>query len=527
MQADLESLVRPREIAVSRNSRIAIQGREDSESQFLYVNLGDQFMKRQSCFEIIEYVVCTILVFGTFVCLTTPAIGVDYSIGSNFSDSTFAQSLFIPPDTMGAVGPSDVAILINGRFAVYDRNGNQQVNTSLDQFWINAGVNPTSFSFDPRIIYDAHSDRWFATAVDNGGNANNLLVGVSQTNDPKGAWTGFAVDSDADNSHWADFPMMGLNQDAVVISANMFDAPGGAVNSANVSFLVVPKADLTQAVPTVANSTLFENINPNTTGFAPQPILDYDNGNLALPILSSFNKPAGSLKVSSIGGTASSPTLDTAGGFIGVTGRSSAPNIDQPGPKADVSAGDSRFSGNVVMQHIPGRTNPSIWGVHTVDIGGRAALEWYEIDSVNDNLLQSGTITDSSLAYNYPSIAVNDLGHAVIGFSGGDPNTFMSTYVAVGETIGGVTSFDPVEQTKAGVADYQRLDGNNRNRWGDYSSTVVDPSDELSFWTFQLFANATDSWQVQATQINIVPEPATVTFTILSGLLCGVTRRRG
>ncbi|MEX0679609.1 MAG: Calx-beta domain-containing protein [Pirellulales bacterium] len=420
-----------------------------------------------------------------------------FTIGTEFTGGSGPG--FFPPDTMGAVGPNHIVELINGRSAVYDKTGVLQIAGTLDQFWISTGVTPAgAFSFDPRVLYDVASGRFFAAAVDNGGNANNFLVAVSNTNDPTGGWTGFQIDSDADDSHWADFPTLGLDNNVVTISANMF---GLAAQSPTTSFLVIPKNDLLAAVPTVANVTLVENVSPNDTGFTPQPIVDLDGGNLPLPILSAFDKPAGSLKTSSIGGTPLAPTLNTAGGLIAVTPRGAPPNIDQPGPKVDIDVGENRFSGNVIQQQIPGRANPSLWGVHSVDIGGRAAIEWYEIDAVTNAVMQSGTIADPSLAFNFPSIAVNDFGDVVIGFSGGDPATFMSTYVAVGQTTAGVTTIDPVTQTHAGVADYEVLDDIGRNRWGDYSATVLDPTDQQRVWTFQEFASGTDQWSVRITEI--------------------------
>ena len=380
---------------------------------------------------------------------------------------------------MGAVGPNHIVELLNGRYAVYNKSGSLLQSSSLNQFWINAGVTPAgSFAFDPRVIYDKHSGRWFAVAVDNGGGANNILVAVSGSSDPTAGWTGFAIDTDSNDTHWADFPVLGLNQDVVVVTANMFPIVSG---SSAVTTLVLPKSDLTAATPTVANATIFEETNPNNTGFAPQPAYDQDDGNLPLLLLSSYNKPAGSLKTSTIGGTASSPTLNTSGGFIGVTARSAPPDIDQPGLKIHIDAGNNRFSGNVIAQHIPGRANPSLWSVHSVNIGGRAAIEWYEIDSSTNAILQSGVISDASLAFNYSSIAVNDFGDVVIGFSGGDPSTYISTYVVVGRTNGRVTTLSAPQLTKAGLADYQILDTLGRNRWGDYSATVVDPTNARHF----------------------------------------------
>jgi hypothetical protein len=48
----------------------------------------------------------------------------------------------------------------------------------------------------------------------------------------------------------------------------------------------------------------------------------------------------------------------------------------------------------------------------------------------------------------------------------------------------------------------------NPQRWGDYSQTVVDPNDNMTFWTFQEYANATDSWGVRVIRLR-APPPAT------------------
>ncbi len=443
-------------------------------------------------------------------------------IGANFTGSTLDQSGFIPPDTMGAVGPNHIMELINGRAAFYTKDGTFLSGKSLNAFWEDGGVSPAgSFAFDPRVLYDASSQRFFATAVDNHSGANNFLLAVSNSSDPTADWTAFQIDSDSDNAEWADFPTLGVTADRVTVTALMFPTSGGGTN---ISVLTMPKADLLAATPTVANRTLFENISPNVTGFTPQPVVDPDNAG-SQKLLSSFNKPSGFLKTSTITGTAASPSLSTSGGFISVTGRTTPPDIDQPGGKANIDAGDSRFAGNVVQQHIAGRTNPSLFGVHGVNINSRAAIEWYEIDALTNAVRQSGTITDPSLGFNFPSIAVNDAGDIVIGFSGGDPSTYISSYVVVGRTDGGTTTLSDPIVVKAGVDDYQRLAGSNR--WGDYSATVLDPSDPTAktFWTFQEFVSADDTWSVQITEV-IVPEPGTASLAVVGGLLVILVRRR-
>jgi len=442
------------------------------------------------------------------------ADGVSFSIGRNFSasNSTHQASGFIVPDTMGAVGPNHIGVMINGRWSVYDKNGGFLQGQPLDSFWSdNSGVSLDRFSFDPRILYDPHSERWYAAAVDNSRDANSFLIGVTASSDPTRGWRRFKIDADSNDTHWADFPMLGMNRDVVVVQANMFSIDES--QPADVSTLVLPKGDLLARRPTVANATLWEETSDtNHPGFSAQPVVDHDNSGLPLPLLSSWNKSNGVLKKSVVAGTPENPTLRTGGGFIDVAGRTPAPSIDQPGPKADLESGGSRFRSNVIMRQHPWRANPSIWALHGVEFRRIAAMEWYEIDSVTDEILQSGVIADRDrVEFSYPSIAVNSAGDVVIGFSGARDadndvdDVFMSTFLVVGESVNGTTTFGDITQTKAGLADYERLDGSDRNRWGDYSATVVDPTDENRFWTFQEFASDTDRWQIQVTEVIIGP----------------------
>ncbi|NEP86877.1 MAG: hypothetical protein F6K18_08540 [Okeania sp. SIO2C2] len=451
--------------------------------------------------------------FRSTAIVTTAVLGISIhaeaanltvNVGLNFTGSTLGiDSGFIPPDTMGGVGNDHIVELINGRYSVYDKTTGTRVQTStLDTFWTDAGVTFREFTFDPRVLYDQNSKRWFAVAVDNARNANNFLVAVSNSSDPTLGWNGFAIDSDSDDSHWADFGTLGLNADGVFIAANMFPLVGSGVNT---TILTLPKTDLISG--SVANRNLFENINPNTTGFTLQPVVDLDNTGQPHPLFSAFNTGAGFFKRSTINGLINSPTIDTTGGFIRVPPFSLPLDAEQPGLKEKIDTGDNRISSNLVLK------DGSIWGVQSVNNNDRSALRWFEIDEATNTLLQEGLIADPELAFYYGSIAVNDSKQVAIGFSGSSENQFVSSYVAIGETIGGTTTFENPLLLKAGVDDYQV--GFSRNRWGDYSATVVDPDDPSTFWTFQEWVSGDNQWSTQITQLNItkptsVPEPVSV-----------------
>ncbi|MEM8680147.1 MAG: hypothetical protein AAGF97_12435, partial [Planctomycetota bacterium] len=210
----------------------------------------------------------------TVAMVATNATAQSISLGLNFTGTNLNLSGFRPPDTMGTVGPNHIVELINGRYRVYDKTtGSSQRNWSLNTFWQLAGApHAGNFAFDPRVQYDPQTDRYFATSVDNAAGPNNILVAVSDTNNPLDGWTGFSIDSDTDNQQWADFPQMGFSNDALVISNNMFGLNGGDFE---VNVLTIPKADLVAAVPTIANATLLEDQFASAGfNFSLQPSID-------------------------------------------------------------------------------------------------------------------------------------------------------------------------------------------------------------------------------------------------------------
>ncbi len=432
--------------------------------------------------------------------------------GRAYTSSTYTVDTgFIPPDTNGWVGPNHFAELINGRFAVRNKSNGVLVQAiSLDSFWLNAGVTPSSFAFDPRIMYDEAAGRWYAASVDNAGGANSFLLAVSASSDPTGAWIGFKIDNDADNSNWADFPMLGYNQDAVYLSANMFTLVGGAFRTA---VLVVPKSSLLSG--NTAGATLFQDVNSNGTGANAHPVISLDN-NAARRLISSYNTGAGTLKFTAITGGVNSPALDTAGGFVSLAARSDPPTADQPGPKQNIETGGSNFKSPAVQM------GNLLWAVRTIGVSGNAALEVLRFNATTNALLETVVISDGvgTTDYYYPSIAANELGEVVIGFTSSNNETrFAGSYCVVGRLVGNTTFFSAPTQLQAGVSDYQVLDG-TRNRWGDYSATSLDPADHKRFWTIQEFVSSTDRYATRVTEIvisdNPPPPPVPGPFSLLT-----------
>ena len=253
----------------------------------------------------------------------------------------------------------------------------------MDAFWAAAGVTPSGgfpTTFDPRVVYDPVSTRWFASALDSGSGTgpnfvNNFLLAVSISSDPTAGWKGFKIagapGTSTTDGRFTDFDTLGYNQDQVYLTAKNF--PGNFADSTTI--LAVPKASLLAG--NTSNLTRFDLINPNDTGYTIQPLID-PNGTGTANFYSDYNTPAGYLKLSQLLNTnTNNPTLapTTNGQFIVVTKYNEPPNAAQKNGPNNIETGDNRFSGSVVKGG-----DGKVWGVQSVDSGGHAALRWVQID---------------------------------------------------------------------------------------------------------------------------------------------------
>src|SRR6185369_14069029 len=95
------------------------------------------------------------------------------------------------PDTMGAVGPNHFLEEIKGAVAVFDKNTGQRLSmvTLANFFTVTIGgtTYPRTAISDPHCVYDAHSGRFFAIALElgaTGADDNGIMLAVSRTSDP-------------------------------------------------------------------------------------------------------------------------------------------------------------------------------------------------------------------------------------------------------------------------------------------------------------------------------------------------------
>jgi hypothetical protein len=130
-------------------------------------------------------------------------------------------------------------------------------------------------------------------------------------------------------------------------------------------------------------------------------------------------------------------------------------------------------------------THESLVITHSVKTSTAAsALRWYEIRTPNSgpSVFQQGTFGAGSTSLWMGSIAMDKVGETAIGFS------MSSSTMHPGLAYTGRIPTDPLGTMEAaatiftGAGSQTGGNANGGNRWGDYSSLVLDPSDDCTFW---------------------------------------------
>jgi len=388
----------------------------------------------------------------------------------------------IPPDTMGAVGPNHLMTTLNTQVRIQTKDGAVVSTVSLLN-WFKTGIPDTTDVFDPKIIFDPNSSRWiFLACSDRANNNTGILLAVSATSDPTGTWTMWRFKGDTSGVNWIDYPNIGVNQNWITFTANLFTRNGNSWSGVAIWAVDKNSALAGASSPT---ATLFTK-NDSETGFTIVPALTFDATQATQHLVCTFN--AGVLRLYSITGAGTSPTWNVGQTLAVTPWASNFLEAPQLGASQTVDAGDERMI-NAVYR------NGSLWCTHTVSLPNHSpthtAARWYQIAPATNAVSQQGTVDDfatSGMFYYYPSITVNATNQVLLGFSGSSTSTYIGAYYTYRDANTAANTMESVTQMKAGEASYYKTFSGSINRWGDYSATCVDPTDDLTMWTIQEYA---------------------------------------
>lgn len=400
------------------------------------------------------------------------------------SYANLGNSGFVPPDAMGTVSRDYMVIAINGVYVVYKRRTGAPLQVlHLDDFWANAGLTPYQFSFDPRILWDEATDRWFVLSVDgfdvSGPTTNHFLLAVSTTNSPlatPGNWHGFTMPGDSTNTYFADFPMLGYNDEKLVIASNLF----GIINQndATSKVVVLDKLELVAGFLKV----LFSDDDAYAAiGLTPHPAVDLDGSFSSVFLVSQADDINNDYIISKVDFSTSPPTLEV------VAAPSSPCALPLDIPQSDpnlmgIEGSDTRVS-----------THPIIQGgqLYFTRACENAATATNGINLVQWDLLAglskyNALITYSDAYLAFPSVAIASGTHVCIGANYASPsaNIPMSGVIICSLTSNlNDNQFGDAFLVK-GSGFYDINTGNGYSRWGDYTATMVDPLNPAKICTF-------------------------------------------
>jgi hypothetical protein len=206
-------------------------------------------------------------------------------------------------------------------------------------------------------------------------------------------------------------------------------------------------------------------------------------------------------------GTSHAPNAEiTVNGFVDAFTNTTSDLVPQLGTSTKLDTLGDKIMTPVVYQNRSG--TESLWADGTVctdaNCTGPTGVRWYQFDVTGGTFpatpvqQQTWTNTTDGLWRWMPSIAVDQSGNTVIGYSTSSTTIFPSIRYA------GRLAADPPSNLAQGEAVmFAGVSAFGGNRWGDYTRTEVDPSDGMSFWHVNQYAQNSD-WHTRIGKFNFV-----------------------
>jgi hypothetical protein len=420
------------------------------------------------------------------------------NVGTSFAGLDFnASGGTEPPDTSIAVGPNQVVETVNTTIAIYNKTtGALQSETPLATFFSPVGA--TANLFDPVVVYDPLAQRFIVCVAEeiDSPQQSYLDLAVSNSSDPTQGFVqmhrlNVLRHDAAGHALNGDYPTIGYNADAYVITSNMYPF-GNSTQFDHVLVVTIPKSSVLGTNPSTFTDNLIDR--PANIDFSLSAAQEVDAGPGA-PIWFVEEDMSGSTGLNVVAMTnvlSANPSFTTYD--LPVPAYAAAVSPHQPGGTLFSSGAlDSRILG----AELRGTT---LVASQTVGSGADDHARWYQftIASGTPALVQSGEIDAGAGVDTFtPAIGIAPNGAIGIAFIESSSSQFMSVYVAGRLPSDPVGTMSPPVLLQAGVQNY------NGTRGGDYSGLGIDPVDG-SFWGASEFANTeSTNWGTWIAKLNL------------------------
>jgi hypothetical protein len=421
-----------------------------------------------------------------------------------------------PPDTTGAIGSHHYIQAINTAFAIYDKSGNRLAAFTEASLWSGVGSTAcaTAPEGDPVVVYDQVFDRWilsnFAFVSADFGPFYECFA-VSKTSDPvSGGWYFYAVRTDQGQvplNTLDDYPKLGLwNDGCLYMGANGFNGS----NYNGQIFFSINRSQMYNGAS--ANNTLAFLAGGANFGLNPATMLGNGAGLPSPSTPAYFVQESGTDYAFNVR-TWTADSCDHPGN---ISNAFVIPQAQYDVPDSDIVPQPATFNkldslGDRLMQWVQYRkvgSAESLWVNHTTFFSNEnTSPQWAQID-VTGGVIHTTAVQqqiyqlDQTLYRWMGSLAVDKLGNMALCYS--TSNATAPNYPSL--ACAGRLVSDPLSQLPQGETEYVAGQGSQTSpdRWGDYSSTTVDPVDDCTFWHTNLFYNSQANGNVANYQSQIL-----------------------
>ena len=425
-----------------------------------------------------------------------------------------------PPDCNGTVNAGYYFQVVNTTYAIFDKSsgailaGPSNLNTIFDNSLPGTDCN----NGDPIVLWDEQANKWFYAEFSVCNPNDYMLIAVSQTPDPTGAWWSWSFDVD----DMPDYMKFGIWQDGYYMATNT-----GSGNDV----YVFERSKMITGDPN-PQMIGFDNPDRPSTFDGFHCILPFDNDGAWAPAGSpgqfitiaddGQSNPADALYIYELNADWTTPSNSTfsrtqvlnvnpfSGNF-----NSSWENIPQPGVSQKLDGLSTILMYRAQYRNFGGDERLVI--AHTIaESSSEAALRWYELQRTgagNWSIRQQSTYNPDNVSRWNMSIAMNGNKEIGIGYSVGNSSVFPGIRYA-GQSV----AANAAANNTLDVAETVIWDGAHSQdgieRWGDYSNISVDPSDDHTFWyTNEYMGSSTHGTRIVSFQLSAANSPPVADFS--------------
>jgi len=347
-------------------------------------------------------------------------------------------------DPQISVGGNYVLHGTNSGLVIYDKQGNYVDGVPQSEF--NDGIDPKmGFCLSNRVHFFNLWNPWDQEKK------KPVNVSVSETADPRGAWNTYSIPAPA-----------GVDGGGIGNSRKWigYSFPGGEQRT-----FVLPIQDAKAGKPITVHHFAGSLGHPVFTQDETDDLLFVELTNEEIVLRTVGAGAAGTPVIKS--------TVRAPHNFLHFR---RPPGSPMKGTDKTTASGD-RNPKNLVVQ------SGHLWFSHTVNVNGRAGVQWHQVRVSDGKFVQSGLIADPKNSFIQTTIGVNRRNDVLVGFQETGPDMFISGRFAVRRVSDQAGRLGPIRKLVEGAA------ATEGGAWGDYSGSTVDGDNHLDLWTIQSFAN--------------------------------------